>query len=74
MSEVKDVPIEVRMSDGSLWIVYKRCRSFADALGYLRADVVGSQWLAAAETDGVQRDRTQINAAQIVSIREVAGG
>jgi hypothetical protein len=67
-----DQPMEVTLTDGSRWIVYYRgCTSFGHALIYLVEDISQGKVMPADDLDGVQRRSTQINAAHIVSIREV---
>lgn len=73
MSELKDVPIEVTMVDGSRWLIYYRLSapgSLAQALLYLRTDIERGADRPAADLDGVQRRVAHINMAHIVSFRE----
>lgn len=72
MGEFVDHPMEVTLTDGSRWIVYYRdCMTFANALLFLWRDVREGTFVPADDLDGVQRRSAQINAAHIVSVREV---
>lgn len=67
-----DQPMEVALTDGSRWIIYYRgCTSFAEAVRPLTEDIKAGRLIPADDLDGVQRRLAQINAAHIVSVREV---
>jgi hypothetical protein len=73
MPELKDIPVEVTMVDGSRWLVYYRLGAlctYAEALRQIGPDIRDGRLMPADDLDGVQRRLSQINMAYVVSFRE----
>jgi hypothetical protein len=72
MSDFIDQPVEVTLVDGSRWIIYYRgITSYALVIPYLVKGIAEGRVIPAHDLDRVQRRHAHINAAQIVSCREV---